>query len=217
MSAGITNTSYTLTFCLNVQSIVTSTGALVSGSLGTNAGFNGVAAASFPTYPEAFLGNNRFYTVSNSQHPALYQQNSTVGKTTTVSIYNIEVSDTNDGAPATGWELVTGDAETTDAGESITWSTSNPNTPLNLLPNTPTSPIGDACSNPVSPSGLTGVNLSTYVGSQTVECQSSTSDTLFPRSGTVMLESPSPTSLTVTMVGTGLEAMFLGILLPSGS
>jgi hypothetical protein len=32
-----------------------------------------------------------------------------------------------------------------------------------------------------------------------------------------MLESPAPTQLTVTMVGTGLEAMFLGVLLPSGS
>jgi prepilin-type N-terminal cleavage/methylation domain-containing protein len=217
MSAGITNTSYTLTFCLNVQSVVTATGASVSGSIGTNAGYNGVAAVSFPTYPEAFLGNNGFYTVSSTQHPALYQQNSSVGKTTTVSITNIEVSDTNDGTPATGWELVTGDAETTDASESITWSTSNPNTPLNLLPNTPASPIGDACSNPVSPSGLSGVSVVTYVGSQTVECQSSTSDTSQARSGTVMLESPAPTQLTVTMVGTGLEAMFLGVLLPSGS
>jgi prepilin-type N-terminal cleavage/methylation domain-containing protein len=217
MSAGVTNTSYTLTFCLNVQSVVTSTGAPVTGPIGTNAGYNGVAAVSFPTYPEAFLGINNFYKVSNTQHPALYQQNSSVGKTTTVSITNIEVSDTNDGTPATGWELVTGDAETTDASESITWATSDPNTPLNLLPNTPTSPIGDACSNPVSPSGLTGVSVVTYVGSQTVECQSSTSDTSQPRSGTVMLESPAPTQLTVTMVGTGLEAMFLGVLLPSGS
>jgi prepilin-type N-terminal cleavage/methylation domain-containing protein len=217
MSAGITNTSYTLTFCLNVQSVVTATGASVSGSIGTNAGYNGVAAVSFPTYPEAFLGNNGFYTVASTQHPTLYQQNSSVGKTTTVSITNIEVSDTNDGTPATGWELVTGDAETTDASESITWSTSNANTPLNLLPNTPASPIGDACSNPVSPSGLTGVSVVTYIGSQTVECQSSTSDTSQARSGTVMLESPAPTQLTVTMVGTGLEAMFLGVLLPSGS
>ncbi len=156
MSAGITHTSYTLTFCLNVQSVATATGTLVTGPIGTNGGYNGVAAVSFPTYPQAFLGNNGFYTVSTSQHPALYQQNSGVGKTTTVTITNIEVSDTNERHAATGWELVTGDAETTDAGESMTWSTSNPNTPLNLLPNTPSSPIGDACSNPVSPSGLTG-------------------------------------------------------------
>jgi prepilin-type N-terminal cleavage/methylation domain-containing protein len=217
MSAGITNTSYTLTFCMNVQSVATATGASVTGPIGTNAGYNGVAAVSFPTYPEAFLGNNKFYTVSSTQHPALYQQNSGVGKTTTVTITNIEVSDTNDGTPATGWELVTGDAETTDAGESLTWTTSNPNTPLNLLPNTPSSPVGDACSNPVSPSGLMGVNVVTYVGSQTVTCASSTSDTAQARSGTVMLESPAPSQLTVTMVGTGLEAMFLGVLLPSGS
>ena len=215
MSAGITNTSFTLTFCLNVQSVSTSSGSAVTGPLGNNTGYNGVSAVSFPTYPEAFLGNNGFYTVATSQHPALYQVVS--GMTTTATITNIEVSDKNDGTPATGWELVTGDAETTDAGESMTWSTGNANTPLNLLPNTPTSPIGDACSNPVSPSGLTGVNISTYVGSQTVGCASSTSDTTHARTGTVMLESPAPTQLTVTMVGTGLEAMFLGVLLPSGS
>ncbi len=183
MSAGITNTSFTLTFCLNVQSVATSSGSAVTGPLGTNAGYNGVSAVSFPTYPEAFLGNNGFYTVASSQHPALYQAGFRYRKTTTVTITNIEVSDTNDGTPATGWELVTGDAETTDAGESMTWSTDNPNTPLNLLPNTPTSPIGDACSNPVSPSGLTGVNITTYVGSQTVGCASSTSDTPPPGRG----------------------------------
>ncbi len=217
MSAGITSTPDTLTFCLNVQSVVTGTSTLVTGPIGTNAGYNGVAAVSFPTYPQAFLGNNNFYTVASTQHPALYQQNSGVGKTTTVSITNIEISDTNSGTPLTGWQLVTGDAETTDAGESMTWATSNPNTPLNLLPNTPTSPIGDACSYPTSPLGLTNVNIVTDVGSQSVTCASSTSDTTTARSGTVMLQSPAPTQLTVTMVGTGLEAMFIGVLLPSGS
>jgi hypothetical protein len=34
------------------------------------------------------------------------------------------------------------------------------------------------------------------------------------KTGTVMLEAPSPTGLTVTMVGTGLEGMFLGVMLP---
>ena len=62
MSAGITNTSYTLTFCLNVQSVATATGTPVTGPIGTNVGYNGVAAVSFPTYPQAFLGNNGFYT-----------------------------------------------------------------------------------------------------------------------------------------------------------
>ena len=34
------------------------------------------------------------------------------------------------------------------------------------------------------------------------------------KTGTVMLEAAAPTKLTVQMVGTGLEAMFMGVLLP---
>ena len=144
---------------------------------------------SFPTYPEAFLGNNGFYTVATTQHPALYQQ---VGGDHDSHDHEYPGLRHEQRRAATGWELVTGDAETTDAGESITWSTSNPNTPLNLLPNTPSSPIGDACSNPVSPSGLTGVSITTYVGSQTVECASSTSDTSYGQDGHGHARIPSP-------------------------
>jgi hypothetical protein len=183
MSATIPGTSYTMTFCLSVSG-------------------GPVHSAVFPTYAQAFLGNNGFYTGVGGG-PALYQSNS--GTTTTVTINSIQLANAN-GTPATGWELVTGDAETTDANESITW-TSNQN--LSLLPNTPTSPVGDACSYPTSPLGLSGT------GTQTVVCASSTSDTTSARTGTVMLVAPAPTTLTVTLVGTGLEAMFLGILLPS--
>ena len=58
--------------------------------------------------------------------------------------------------------LVTGDAESTDAGESMTWTSDKP---LSLIPNSPTSAIGNACAAPVSPDGLTGV------GKTTVECR----------------------------------------------
>ena len=45
----------------------------------------------------------------------------------------------------------------------------------------------------------------------TVKCASSvTSD----KTGTLMLEAQAPTSLTVTMKGAGLEAVFVGVLLP---
>jgi hypothetical protein len=192
MSASIPGTSYTMSFCISVSG-------------------GPVGPASFPTWTNAFLGNNiggqDFYT-GVPGNPALYQTNQ--GTTTTVTISDIQVESTN-GTPATGWELVTGDAETTDAGESITWTS---NQILNLLPNTPTSQVGDACSDPTSPDGLTGVNLATNVGSLTVECASSESVSS-PRTGTVMLGAAAPTTLTVTLVGTGLEAVFLGLLLPS--
>jgi hypothetical protein len=192
MAASIPGTSYTMSFCLSVSG-------------------GPVGPASFPTWTNAFLGNyiggQPFYT-GVPGNPALYQTDQ--GTTTTVTVTDIQVQSTN-GTPATGWELVTGDAETTDAGESITWTS---NQILNLLPNTPTSQVGDACSDPTSPDGLTGVNLTTNAGSLTVECASSESVSS-PRTGTVMLGADTPTTLTVTLVGTGLQAMFLGLLLSS--
>jgi prepilin-type N-terminal cleavage/methylation domain-containing protein len=208
MTAGINRTEDTLTFCMSVQSTVTATGAPVSGAI-SQEGINGVAAVSFPTYCCSFLGNNNFYTVASSQEPALYQQLSSVPKTTIVKITNIVVSN-EDGSRATGWELVTGDAETTDPGESMTWSSDQD---LTLLPNTPTSPVGNACGS-VAPTINT--TYLTNLGSTTVMCTVPTNE-LANKSGTVMLEAPSPSTLTVTMVGSGLEAMFVGVLLPYSS
>jgi hypothetical protein len=165
-----------------------------------------VAGHSFPTYAnpptsEAFLGNNGFYTgVPNS--PALYQ--TTEGTTTTLTFTNFQVLDSR-GNPATDWELVTGDAESTDAGESITW-TSDQN--LNLIPNGPNSPVGNAC-NSVAPG--TNAQYLTGVGTTTVECSATVSS---DKTGTVMLDALTPKSLGVTLVGTGLEAVFVGLLLP---
>jgi len=192
ISAPIATTPYTLTFCLQV------TGTSVSPHI--------IPTYFAPPTSEAFLGNNGFYTGIPGD-PALYQ---TGGGTTTVSVVNIRVLDSNND-PATGWELVTGDAESTDAGEWMTWSTAAPSASapaplLSLLPNTPTSNIGNACANPTSPDGLTGI------GTTTVECAASVSS---DKTGTVMVETPAPTQLTVSMYGSGLEAMFLGMLLPS--
>ena len=103
MSAVITLTGDTLTFCLQVSG-------------GT------IVAASAPTYPEAFLGNTlngqSFYTNIPGK-PALYQV--AQGTQTNINITNIQVTDEN-GNQATGWWFVTGDAETTDTTESITWT-----------------------------------------------------------------------------------------------
>jgi prepilin-type N-terminal cleavage/methylation domain-containing protein len=206
MTAGINRTAEILTFCLNVTSVVTSGGAAVSGP--SNGGYNGVKAIPFPTYSGAFLGNNGFYTVTSAQAPALDQTDTNTPKTTTVTISNIVVSDKS-GNVATGWELVTGDAETTDATESMTWQA---NQALNLLPNTPSSPVGNACES--TPPGTSATNL-TGLGTTTVKCSATESSV---KNGTVMLyESPAagtPANLKVTMVGSGLEGMFLGVMLP---
>jgi prepilin-type N-terminal cleavage/methylation domain-containing protein len=198
---GITNTPFSISFCIST------TGGPVVG-------------AAIPTYTDpgssAFLGNNGFYT-GIPGNPALYQNQE--GTTTTVSITNIQVLGSG-GVPATNWNLITGDAESTDAGESISWMAGwNANTtvkPANqvftLVPNSPTSAIGNACANPTAGSGLNVGNGLTGVGTNSVECQASVSSI---KTGTPMISTPSPNSLTVYMVGTGLEGMFMGILLPA--
>lgn len=199
---GITNTPFTISFCISTTG-------------------GPVVAASIPTYTdpptsEAFLGNNGFYT-GIPGNPALYQnQNNT---DSTVKISNIQVVGTG-GVPATNWNLISGDAESTDQGESISWTAGwSPTTtilPANqvftLVPNSPTSAIGNACANPTAGSGLNVGNGLTGIGTNSVECQASVSS---DKTGTVMISTPAPSSLTVYMVGGGLEGMFMGILLPS--
>lgn len=189
MSAAITNTPYTLTFCVS------------------QSGTGPVAPWPIPTYTdpptsEAFLGNNGFYT-NIPGDPALYQ--TTEGTTTTVVFTNIQLLDSN-GDKATGWDLATGDAESTDSGESMTWTSDQD---LSLLPNTPTSQIGNACASPTL-TDPAAIDL-TGIGTTSVECAASVDS---DKTGTVMLDAPAPTKLTVNLVGTGLEALFLGVLLP---
>ena len=140
-------------------------------------GWNDVAAVPMPTYTcaptsQAFLGNNGFYTGVPGD-PALYtvaQSSSAV-----VSFTNIQLL-TGNGAVVTNWQLVTGDAESTDTNESITWQSDQK---LSLLPNSANSPIGNACNSfgqyapPAynsTPAGLTGV------GTTTVKCSSTVSE-----------------------------------------
>jgi hypothetical protein len=163
-----------------------------------------------PTYydaptSEAFLGNNGFYTGVPGD-PALYTADN--GSTAIVTITQIQVTDSN-GNPASGWTLVTGDAESTDSNnESLTFTTGSSGPKLNLLPNSPTSPLGNACPDT---NGNGGGDL-TGLGSQTVKCWAGVST---DKTGTLMLGAQEPSSLTVTLVAGGLEAMFLGVLLPS--
>jgi hypothetical protein len=164
-----------------------------------------------PTWPGAFLGNSitgsPFYTGIPGE-AALYQN--VQGATDTVTINNIIV-DSPQGIPATGWEAVTADAESTDAGESITW-TSDSN--LYLLDNTPTSPMGSACETGAQ---LTPQSELTGGGSKTVTCTGYTykdsQGNQLVKTGTAMLWALTPNSLVTTLNGTGLEAMSFGLLL----
>jgi prepilin-type N-terminal cleavage/methylation domain-containing protein len=218
----IANTPYSLRFCVSVS--------------GTN-----VTPAAIPTYydpsgdhSEAFLGNNGFYTGIPGD-PALYQTGNGVS---TVYLTNVQVLDAA-GHPATGWTLVTGDSESTDANE---WMAFQSNLNWSVLPNNGASNLwGNACYNtaqpgnngalaysgpyPASDSSVTtpaniaplSVNTTTFAtGVSSIVCGSSTQ---LNKTGTMMLQAQEPTgssaaqTLTVSMRGAGLQAMFFGVLL----
>ena len=184
--------NYTMYFCIHI-----------SGGL--------VQPYSFPTYPQAFLGNPSnsglpfYFGVPGD--PALYQPFGHNGETPSViAITGITVVNPQ-GISATGWEVVGADAETTDAGESISWTSDQP---LNLLDNSTTSYVGNACNS----SGGTNINTQylTGLGTTSVTCSATVSNT---KTGTAMVWALTPTSLTTTLNGGsgGLEGMAFGLLL----
>ncbi len=221
MAQSIANTPFTLEFCMyvsgsNGQGPITGKGSAPPAcGVAGRTGYNDIAAVPLPTYAcpgsdgsgsEAFLGNNGFYTGVGGD-PALYEVKP--GSTATITFDNIRLVNSND-QPATGWKLVTGDAESTDQGESMTWQSDQR---LALLPNSPDSPIGNACDSigQYAPPNYNSVNGLTGVNTTQVTCANSPS---LNHTGTPMLQATTPSSLTVTMVGGGLEATFLGVILP---
>jgi prepilin-type N-terminal cleavage/methylation domain-containing protein len=193
-----------------------------------------VAPYQLPTWTDGFLGNSingvPFYSDVPGD-PALYQNceggsstcvvngvsvPNTWGGVTTVTISDITVV-APDGNPATGWEFVSADAESTDSGESITWTSDKD---LYIIPNnqsvdTPSDPIGNACNTGAGVSGTLGASTVTeaqiFAGdpATTIVCSGYSNGT---KTGTMMVEALQPTSMTITMVGTGLEGISLGLL-----
>jgi two-component system, OmpR family, phosphate regulon response regulator PhoB len=227
MSFPVSGTPDSISFCLYIPEV--SWGANNTSSCLPNA-VGPICPATIPTYyapptSEAFLGNNGFYT-GIAGRPALYEITS--GEAVTLYFTQIKVTDPS-GNLATNWDLVTGDAESTDAGESLTFSTCPSITATGaypafgatcsstatfaLVPNSSSSAFGNACAYP--PAGPVGsYSASTWltgVGTNTVECAASVNS---DKTGTLMVSTLAPNTLTVHMVGAGLQAMFLGVLLP---
>ena len=168
---------------------------------------------------EAYLGNNGFYT-GIPGNPALYQLPNN-GAYTVVTFTNIEVTNAV-GEPATGWTLVTGDAESTDSGEWINFTTNNT---WSILPNTAASLYGNSCydahdtgnsglfqwTGPLPPTDATVGNAANgppaagnattlatpappnyLTGVSSILCES---DQQLNKTGTLMLASPEPPTL----------------------
>jgi prepilin-type N-terminal cleavage/methylation domain-containing protein len=218
-----------------------------------------VVAHTFPSWTYAFLGNasdngTPFYSgvgcpatdpttyqsggktfgTPSCISPAIYQQGSAGGQSNTVSLKNIKLV-TSSGALATGYEIVTADAETTDNNESLAW-TSNLN--FTQIPDSsgasPTSPAlydGDACSTNIGGVLTYGGDITDASGNAlsipitnapAVTCNSDWSASA-PRTGTLILEVSPPasgvgangsTSIQAVLTGTGLEGVAFGLLLP---
>ena len=177
---------------------------------GHNAAGQQLLPERLPTYGGAFLGNRiggkPFYTFTSNRaaRPALYQR--PVGgnrPSTTVALEGIQMVENLPGGgtrPVVGYSIVVVDAESTDSGESIEWSTSG-GTGLTELPNSASSPRGNACSARFAVTGRTAV------------CQSANS---VQRTGAAMLYASAnaagdPWSISQTMNGSGRQAVAFAI------
>lgn len=228
VTEGISNTPYTLSFCISEA----------ANNTGSNPNEGPVTPWIIPTYydpalppngdgSEAYLGNNGFYTGIPGD-PALYQWptglTSGGGYQSTIYITDIQVTDSV-GQPANDWNLVTGDAESTDADEYVQWQT-NTASPLTVFADNPATgeQYGNDCYDTSTGvagdtnDGLLALNDpsagdTTTLGSNgwtDVECEASLQ---LDKTGTIMLQATAPTSLTVTMKGAGLQAFFLAVFL----
>ncbi len=131
-------------------------------------------AAALPTYSAASLGRNVYTGVSG--RPALYQA---FGNpfTATATMQNIAMVDANNN-PVTAFSIVGADAESTDGGEQLIWTSDQP---MNLL-----EPTGNACDG-----SLTGV------GTTTVVCSSLVNQV---RTGGVIVAAEAPTQMSQQLI-----------------
>lgn len=202
---------------------------------------------------EPYLGNNGFYQGIQGE-PAISQRpqptgctppgcsifNGVNGAQTTLTFSNIQVTNASN-QPATGWTLVTGDAESTDTNGWLMFQ--NASVPWSILPNSTSSLYGNSCyndANPPSNSGLlafgnpngvgtpqngppagsTVINVpttppfTTYAtGDENILCEA---DEQLDHTGALMLAAPESgvgqQNVTITLKGEGYQAIFIGIL-----
>jgi type II secretory pathway pseudopilin PulG len=202
---------YFLYFCINISGTAVKPWPLPTWTLGF-LGNQGVPAdGSNPAIPANYT--------NIPGDPALYQTGS---GTTTITLTDITI-DSPQGVPATGWKFMSADAESTDTGESIVWSDATATNPANLhvVPNgtsidTAADPIGNACLDDQLDQGLIGNKTPTVSCLANLPAENGNpaeSETGAYKSGTAMVEALAPKTMTVTMVGTGLEAVCFGVFI----
>ena len=225
VSVGTTNTLY---FCINISGAP-------------------VVPSPLPTYSQAFLGNSYclanlpapwsstyqnsatclpFYTGIGG-NPAFYQSvKSTTNYTTTLSFTNITLVNSA-GQTATGWHVVSADAESTDAAsssqsESLTWSADTPVTPVcdgefwdscavkNSYGNYDY--WGNACLDDQKVVGLIQVNANEIQCVSGIASANET-ETGGAKNGAAIVEAVAPSQMTIVMTSPygGLEGVSFGL------
>ncbi|MFI5036644.1 MAG: prepilin-type N-terminal cleavage/methylation domain-containing protein [Acidimicrobiales bacterium] len=223
---------YTMYFCLGIAGAPIFSYTLPTweyGFLGNSGSYNGQQTGVTPNY----------YNITNLSgglsYPALYQSceggNVSTGLVTgtnvngcnvpgdtggtngsglgitTLTFSKITVVNAANGQPATNWEVFSADAESTDPGESLVWTTGSGGPAVTVLNNgyawdSSGDPVGTACN---AGAGLTGS------GTNTVQC--SGNNTQQSKTGATIVEAQTPTTVTITMTGTGLEGVAFGVFL----
>jgi prepilin-type N-terminal cleavage/methylation domain-containing protein len=164
-----------LHFCLGVSS--TTPG--VQGQSG------GVVASALPTDTNAGLGNTVYAGVGGE--PALYMS-PYIGTTTTLtlSLSAFNLVNASTGQTVNSWTFLSADAETTNSGESISWTSNVPISVVNDAAVGAPNPDGNAC--PITGGGTTTVTCTGTLNTETV-----------PLSGAAM----------VSMLGTNLNSLIV--------
>ncbi|MFT0762481.1 CshA/CshB family fibrillar adhesin-related protein [Actinomyces sp. F1_1611] len=116
-----------------------------------------IRAMPFPTWESgngsngAFLGRHGLYLLDQQYRPALYMvKNSVQSATARVTLKEIRL--TEGSTPVAHYSILVADAETTDRGEWISWTTDSEHG-FKVLPNDPTkpqTPMGNACGGAVA-------------------------------------------------------------------
>ncbi len=180
-------TSDILHFCLGIT----------SNTLG-----EGAVPSALPTDTDAGLGNTVYPGLPGK--PSLYMSPYIgEGSTLTMSLSAFGVVNAATGQTVTGWNFVSADAETTNSGETLSWTSNEPLTILNDAEAGAPNPDGNAC--PLTPSQ--GAN------SYTVTCSGVPSTNMpFTGAAMVMLSGANLNSLVINM--NNYEAVSFGMLLP---
>jgi prepilin-type N-terminal cleavage/methylation domain-containing protein len=159
----------------------------------------GAVPTAIPADANAGLGNTVYPGIPGE--PALYM-NPLIGEgsTLTMSLSAFTLVNSATGQPVTGWSFVSADAETTNAGETLTWTSNNPITVLNDMEAGQPAPDGNACV-PVD----TGTK---------VTCTGTLPSESVPLTGAamVMVSGTNLTSLVASM--NNYEAVSFGMILP---